>query len=114
FRVRPSPGNADGMVQILTVHFRLCGGPMSHCGRAWHGMGGHTMTIGRLPRAMGLVGSRAYEVQAQRSPGGRALDMAGWESADATPAERTAKSLLARLRDALGFMRAVEGRIADR
>jgi hypothetical protein len=46
------------------------------------------MTIGGMPRTLGLVGSRAYEVQASRSPGARALDMAVWECAEPMLAER--------------------------
>src|SRR5258705_6375008 len=81
------------MQPILANALRLCGGPSWH--RAATGefqARAHYMRIGRL-WPIGLVGSRAYELQAWQSPGASALEQAAWQrrhaTADITPAPKT-------------------------
>ncbi len=60
------------------------------------------MMKGKQARTLGLVGSRAFEGQAWRSPGARAVDEAVWEGSVATIAQPPVrKPLPARLREAV-------------
>ncbi len=62
----------------------------------------HAMTV-RMSMRMGVVGSRAYEVQAWRSSGYGALEQAVWAPSPETPVEKSSsrKSRLMRRLDAV-------------
>ena len=68
------------------------------------------MMTDRLSRTIGLVGSRAYEVQASRALGARALEDAVWETPDLPaglePAQKPMlrQPMLRRFYDAAGMI----------